>query len=515
MKACLQKGSFRQSLANKLILYILLFSACITIISTSIQLYVDYKKDMAMVENTIQQIGKSDLPSIVHSAWIANHNLLKMQLEGLLNLPNIQYVRIELEEGKVLDVGVMKENGTSILHQYLMPYTYNNNTVNLGTLFITVSLDDIYASLTDKAIIILITQAVQIFLISIFIFFLFYWLIGRHLHIISNYAEKLDLIHTKDSLVIDIKKQQNNELTKVVDAINTMRIGLQKSYSELDQKVIERTAELAVANEEIINLNKQLQQDNLRMGAELQITQRLQEMLLPKDIELADIPELDIAGYMKPADEVGGDYYDVLTHNGHIKIGIGDVTGHGLESGVLMLMVQTIVRSLLMNNVTDSKVFMSTLNQIVFSNIQRMGTDKNLSLTLLDYDEDGHIKICGQHEEVLVVRRDGSLERIDTDNLGFVVGLEADISQFLSQLSVKLHPGDGIVLYTDGITEACNQQQELYGLERLCEIITSHWAHSVGIIRQAIIDDLNQYIGKEKVYDDITLLVFKRKVDEK
>jgi len=60
MKACLQKGSFRQSLANKLILYILLFSACITIISTSIQLYVDYKKDMAMVENTIQQIGKSD-----------------------------------------------------------------------------------------------------------------------------------------------------------------------------------------------------------------------------------------------------------------------------------------------------------------------------------------------------------------------------------------------------------------------------------------------------------------------
>ena len=76
------------------------------------------------------------------------------------------------------------------------------------------------------------------------------------------------------------------------------------------------------------------------------IDQRLQHMLLPTGEELQQIQALDIACYMEPSDEVGGDYYDVLQHNGQIKIGIGDVTGHGLESGVVMLMTQAIVRAL-------------------------------------------------------------------------------------------------------------------------------------------------------------------------
>jgi len=102
--------------------------------------------------------------------------------------------------------------------------------------------------------------------------------------------------------------------------------------------VQERTAELGKANAAITTLNPQLQAENLRMGAELEVTRKLQHMLLPTAEELHQIADLDIACYMEPAAEVGGDYYDVLQHNGQIKIGIGDVTGHGLESGVLMVM---------------------------------------------------------------------------------------------------------------------------------------------------------------------------------
>ncbi|HBB31884.1 MAG TPA: serine/threonine protein phosphatase, partial [Cyanobacteria bacterium UBA9273] len=75
----------------------------------------------------------------------------------------------------------------------------------------------------------------------------------------------------------------------------------------------------------------------------------------------------EIAGFMEPASEVGGDYYDVLYHNGTVKIGIGDVTGHGLESGVLMLMVQTAVRTLLEVNETDSKKFLDVLNRTIYN----------------------------------------------------------------------------------------------------------------------------------------------------
>ncbi len=180
------------------------------------------------------------------------------------------------------------------------------------------------------------------------------------------------------------------------------------------------------------------------------------------------IEELDIAGYMEPAEEVGGDYYDALRHNGQLKIGIGDVTGHGLESGVLMLMVQTAVRTLLTSGEKDPVRFMDILNQTLHGNIQRMAVDKSLSLALLDYEQ-GNVKVSGQHEQLMVIRKDGQVELKDTMDLGFPIGLEAGIAQFVNEISIDLQPGDGVVLYSDGFTEAENGAGEFYGLDRLCD----------------------------------------------
>ena len=213
--------------------------------------------------------------------------------------------------------------------------------------------------------------------------------------------------------------------------------------------------------------NTQLQSENLRMGAELDTTRKLQQMLLPTAEELRQIADLDIACYMQPAAEVGGDYYDVLQYNGLVKIGIGDVTGHGLESGVLMVMTQTIVRALLMSGETDPVRFLDTLNRTLYGNVQRMGTDKNLTLALLDYAA-GDVRLSGQHENMLVVRGDGTVEVVDTIDLGFPVALTDEIADFIQHTTVRLQPGDGVVLYTDGITEAEDLGREQYGLARLC-----------------------------------------------
>ena len=97
---------------------------------------------------------------------------------------------------------------------------------------------------------------------------------------------------------------------------------------------------------EIERLNGQLKRENSRMSAELEVTHRLQHMMLPRDEELRRIANLDISGSMEAAAEVGGDYYDVVAHGGSVVFGIGDVTGHGLESGVIAIMVQTAVRTL-------------------------------------------------------------------------------------------------------------------------------------------------------------------------
>jgi sigma-B regulation protein RsbU (phosphoserine phosphatase) len=267
--------------------------------------------------------------------------------------------------------------------------------------------------------------------------------------------------------------------------------------------------ELAKANEQITQLNQLLSAENNRLSAELEVTQRLQTMILPKEQELKTIKELEISGFMEPADEVGGDYYDVLQNNGLLKIGIGDVTGHGLESGVLMLMVQTAVRTLMESNQNDPKKFLEILNRTIYKNAQRMNSDKHLSLCLIDYQE-GKLKLSGQHEEIVLIRSGGDLERIDTVDLGFPIGLEETIEEFVFQVEIELKSQDVVVLYTDGITEAENTQGMQYGLERLCQLIKNNWKESAEDIRQNVISDVKKYIGNNKVYDDITLVVIKK-----
>jgi len=300
---------------------------------------------------------------------------------------------------------------------------------------------------------------------------------------------------------------------KIVDMLSSQAaISLENAllYRTLEHKVEQRTRQLADANQEITALNERLKEENLRMSAELDVAKQLQQMVLPKESELQQIEGLDIAGFMEPADEVGGDYYEVLNHDGHIKIGIGDVTGHGLESGVVMLMVQTTVRALLLAGINNPETFLNVVNRTIYHNAQRMETDKNLTLSLLDYQA-GTLQLTGQHEDVLLVRKSGKIERIDTFDLGFMIGVESDIADFVSHKEIDLQLGDGIVLYTDGITEARNLDKKMYGLERLCEVISCHWHLTAQEIQQAIITDVKQYIDTQKVYDDITLLVLKQK----
>jgi len=287
------------------------------------------------------------------------------------------------------------------------------------------------------------------------------------------------------------------------------QLSLQELNQQLESRVEERTEALKFANTEITYLNEQLQKENLRMSSELELTRRLQQMILPKGEELEEIQELDIVGFMEPSSEVGGDYYDVLSKNGRVKIGIGDVTGHGLESGVLMIMAQTAVRTLNALPEKDPMRFLSALNTTMYENVRRMNSDKNMSLLLLDYFQ-GKLSIVGQHEEVIVVRTSGDVERIDTDDLGFPIGMEADISAFIMQVHIDLAVGDVVVLYTDGITEAENSDRQLYGSSRLCEIIKQNASRSAQLICDAIIGDLKSFIDGFRVYDDITLVIIKK-----
>lgn len=282
------------------------------------------------------------------------------------------------------------------------------------------------------------------------------------------------------------------------------------AYQDLDQLnrnleniVIERTLEIA-------QLNSQLEAENRRLGSEIEVAQKLQRMILPSPQELNQIPALDIAGFVQPTDEVGGDYFDVLNHHNAVKIGVGDVTGHGLESGVIMIMAQTAIRTLITHGEADQRKILATLNRTIYDNMQRMQSDRNLSLVLLSY-QDHKLYLTGQHETIIVVRADGKIEEIDTDNYGFPLGLVEDITEFMQVGVIPFFPQDVALLYTDGITEAVNKYQEYYGIDRLKLVLQANRHKSAIEIKNSIIADLYNFIDGYTIFDDISLVVVKHR----
>jgi serine phosphatase RsbU (regulator of sigma subunit) len=256
---------------------------------------------------------------------------------------------------------------------------------------------------------------------------------------------------------------------------------------------------------------QRLAQENLRMGLELDVAQRLQAMILPRGAELGRHKGLEIAAHMVPASEIGGDIYDVLEGpNGSTCLVIGDVTDHGLASGVVMLMAQAALRTALEATDCDLVRALNRVNSVIYKNVsERMGDARNLTLALLHYDE-GAVELAGQHETVIIVRKDGHVDEIDTLPLGINVGLLPEVEDMMLASHFTLAPGDLLVLYTDGVTEAEAPNKAQFGGGRLREAVVARRSQSCDEIVKGVFADIYGWIGGGTVYDDITLVVVRR-----
>jgi serine phosphatase RsbU (regulator of sigma subunit) len=282
-----------------------------------------------------------------------------------------------------------------------------------------------------------------------------------------------------------------------------------KAKTELTTQKLFTTVVTALRAFHHLTTIERLTAEKVRLETELAIARQLQQMLLPTAEELRQIQELDIAGFIEPAPEVSGDYYDVLQHNGQIKIGIGDVSGYGLESGVVTLMAQMGVRTLLTSDETDPTRFLSVLSQTVYANVQRMHTERSLNLALLDY-KSGHLILSGHHQQLMIVRRNGRIEMLHPTDAP-PPNPSNHLANFAAQTTVQLQPGDGVVLYTTGILKAQNPAGEAYGLERLGQVVNRQWAQPAESIKQVVMADVHRHIGQQKVQDDLTLVVIKQR----
>lgn len=198
---------------------------------------------------------------------------------------------------------------------------------------------------------------------------------------------------------------------------------------------------------------------------ELDIARRVQTSIIPREIS---VKGLEIAAAMETADEVGGDYYDVVGCPDGAWLAIGDVSGHGLDAGIIMLMVQSAALAVLSTAAFSSPAdALVQLNAILYDNIRkRLGQDDYITLTLFRYYHDGRIVFAGAHEDLVVIRGEsGAAEQIPTP--GTWLAAKKDVRSVTLESSLQLFDGDLLILYTDGVTEARDAAGSLFDVSGL------------------------------------------------
>jgi serine phosphatase RsbU (regulator of sigma subunit) len=268
--------------------------------------------------------------------------------------------------------------------------------------------------------------------------------------------------------------------------------------------------EITIANRQLELYATELKDETRRLRTEIEIAQRIQTMVLPDIKEINAIKNLDIACMMRPAEEVGGDYYDLIKIGEVVTIGIGDVTGHGLSSGLIMLMAQTAIRTIAEMNVTDPVTFLTILNNVLYANIARIKEDKNMTLIIMVH-RDGKYYLSGMHESLLIYRQNGKLEILDTSNMGFYIGMIPKLPFKIPCMEIRLEKDEIMILYSDGLTEAVNEKNEQFGLQRLTYMLKKYHELPAEKIKYNCMKDLYNFMGDAKVHDDISIVIIKQK----
>ncbi|HET6611575.1 MAG TPA: PP2C family protein-serine/threonine phosphatase, partial [Kofleriaceae bacterium] len=219
-----------------------------------------------------------------------------------------------------------------------------------------------------------------------------------------------------------------------------------------------------------------------------------------------DLPDSVVAGKMLPAAEVGGDYYDVIDmHGGRKFIAIGDVSGHGVTSGLTMMMARSSLLGVLEANpeISVSEAY-RVLNRALRDNLERMGASMYMTFALMESLGDGRFVGVGRHLPFMIYR--GATREIEEVELkGMWLGVLDDLSpDMLREVEFTLRTGDLLVLYTDGIIEHFSEGQ-MFGFDRLKSAICAHAQRGLDQVIGGVISEIQA--SGATIEDDVTMFV--------
>ena len=289
---------------------------------------------------------------------------------------------------------------------------------------------------------------------------------------------------------------------KVIGMLNLGEKKSGKFYNREDIDLLH-----AVSNQGAVAIeNARLFQENLekqRMEEELNIARDLQTSMLPA--ACPQIEGFEIAAFSVSAREVGGDFYDFI-ELGEKNAGfvIGDVTGKSVSGALVMSASRSVFRMLSEEELTVGES-MTRANRRLKKDITS-GMFVALLYVVLN-GQDKYLNLCsaGQTQPVLRSARTGEANLVETEGDTFPLGILDDVNY--EETRVDLEPGDMAVFYTDGIVEAMNEKEEMYGFERLLEVVKGSTSETAESLLNDILESVRAFAGEAEQHDDLTVMV--------
>ena len=301
-----------------------------------------------------------------------------------------------------------------------------------------------------------------------------------------------------------VKFSQIEGIIKQGDKIESK--SLIKTYGEYSHEENE-VGDLARSYTELIYYNnnyieniKEIEGERERIKTELDIAEKIQKANLPT--ETIEEEDYLVYGYSKPAKEVGGDFFDhYKLDDENIALVIGDASGKGIPAALLSSITQNLIKHLFTETRDPSKILKSLNNQLCENNPQAMFITLWLGIYNKNTDK---ITFSNAGHNPPLIYANGTFKELDLDK-GIVIGVLEDFEYETEETYIS----KGMILYTDGITDANNNNGELYGEDRLIEFLNNHNFNENMI--NAVLENINEFTGDADQFDDMTMLMVVKK----
>lgn len=307
----------------------------------------------------------------------------------------------------------------------------------------------------------------------------------------------------------DLRSQLLLPLSSRRGLIGFMSLGAKRSeepYNPSDLRLLRSVAAqagLAIENSRLAaEMAHELAQRE-QFHKEMSIAREVQQRLFPH--KRPPVPGIEYDGLCRPAQSVGGDYFDfVELPNGEFGIAVGDVSGKGMPAALLMAALQASVRGQAMNGITDLSVFLGNVNRLIYDMSPR---SHFATLFYAQYNPaSGALRYANAgHNPPLILRAPGTFEWLAATGPGTGLSRRAAYTT----VETQLHPGDILIAYTDGFTEAMNQEREEFGDQRLVQAVSAFAGKPVRDLIPALIDKVDQFSAGAPQHDDMTMIVLK------